>query len=29
LKGNGDLVTLVVAKYGIEKAQAQRDEDAC
>ena len=29
LKGNDDLVTHVVAKYGLEKAQAQRDEDAC
>jgi hypothetical protein len=28
LKGKDDLVTQVVAKYGIEKAQAQRDVDA-
>ena len=28
LKGNDDLVTQVVAKYGLEKAQAQRDVDA-
>jgi hypothetical protein len=28
LKGNDDLVNQVVAKYGIEKAQAQRDVDA-
>lgn len=28
LKGNDDLVTHVVAKYGLEKAQAQRDVDA-
>ena len=28
LKGNDDLVTQVVAKYALEKAQAQRDVDA-
>ena len=28
LKGNDDLVAQVVAKYGLEKAQAQRDVDA-
>jgi len=28
LKGNDDLVTQVLAKYGLEKAQAQRDVDA-
>src|SRR6266849_8863017 len=28
LKGKDDLVTQVVAKYSIEKAQAQRDVDA-
>jgi hypothetical protein len=28
LKGKDDLVTQVAAKYGIEKAQAQRDVDA-
>jgi hypothetical protein len=28
LKDKDDLVTKVVAKYGIEKAQAQRDVDA-
>jgi hypothetical protein len=28
LKGNDDLVNQVVAKYGLEKAQAQRDVDA-
>jgi hypothetical protein len=28
LKGNDDLVTQVIAKYGLEKAQAQRDVDA-
>jgi len=28
LKGNDDLVTQVVAKYDLEKAQAQRDVDA-
>jgi hypothetical protein len=28
LKGKDDLVTQVVAKYGLEKAQAQRDVDA-
>jgi uncharacterized protein YjbJ (UPF0337 family) len=28
LKGNDDLVGQVVAKYGLEKAQAQRDVDA-
>jgi hypothetical protein len=28
LKGNGDLVDQVVAKYGLEKVQAQRDVDA-
>jgi hypothetical protein len=28
LRGKDDLVTQVVAKYGIEKAQAQRDVDA-
>jgi hypothetical protein len=27
LKGNDDLVNQVVAEYGIEKAQAQRDVD--
>ena len=27
LKNNDDLVTQVVAKYGLEKAQAQRDVD--
>jgi hypothetical protein len=28
LKGKDDLVTQVVAKYGLEKAQAQKDVDA-
>jgi hypothetical protein len=28
LKGNDDLVNQVVAKYALEKAQAQRDVDA-
>jgi hypothetical protein len=28
LKGKDDLVTQVVAKYGTEKGQAQRDVDA-
>jgi hypothetical protein len=28
LKGRDDLVTQVVAKYGTEKGQAQRDVDA-
>jgi hypothetical protein len=28
LKSNDDLVTQVVAKYGLEKATAQRDVDA-
>jgi hypothetical protein len=28
LKGNDDLVNQVVAKYGLEKAQAQRDVDS-
>ena len=28
LTGNGDLLNQVVAKYGLEKAQAQRDVDA-
>jgi hypothetical protein len=28
LTGNYDLVNHIVAKYGIEKAQAQRDVDA-
>jgi hypothetical protein len=28
LKGRDDLITQVVAKYGIEKVQAQRDVDA-
>jgi hypothetical protein len=28
LKGNDDLVNQVVAKYGLEKVQAQRDVDA-
>ena len=28
LKNKDDLVTQVVAKYGLEKAQAQRDVDA-
>ncbi|MGO9849115.1 MAG: hypothetical protein ACLPKT_21680 [Methylocella sp.] len=28
LKGKDDLVTQVVAKYGLEKSQAQRDVDA-
>jgi hypothetical protein len=28
LKGNDDLVSQVVARYGLEKAQAQRDVDA-
>jgi hypothetical protein len=28
LKGKDDLVTQVVAKYGLEKVQAQRDVDA-
>jgi division protein CdvB (Snf7/Vps24/ESCRT-III family) len=28
LKDRDDLVTQVVAKYGLEKAQAQRDVDA-
>jgi hypothetical protein len=28
LKGKDDLVTELVAKYGLEKAQAQRDVDA-
>ena len=27
LKGNDDLVTRLAAKYGLEKAQAQRDVD--
>jgi len=27
-KGNGDLVAQLAAKYGLEKAQAQRDVDA-
>jgi hypothetical protein len=27
LKNNDDLVTQVVAKYGLDKAQAQRDVD--
>ena len=27
LKGNDDLVTQLAAKYGLEKAQAQRDVD--
>lgn len=27
LKGKDDLVTQVVAKYGLDKAQAQRDVD--
>jgi hypothetical protein len=27
IKGRDDLVTQVVAKYGLEKAQAQRDVD--
>jgi hypothetical protein len=27
LKGNNDLVTQLVAKYGLDKAQAQRDVD--
>jgi hypothetical protein len=28
LKGKDDLVTQVVARYGLEKSQAQRDVDA-
>jgi hypothetical protein len=28
LRGTDDLVNQVVAKYGLEKAQAQRDVDA-
>jgi hypothetical protein len=28
LKGNDDVVHRVVARYGLEKAQAQRDVDA-
>jgi hypothetical protein len=28
LKGNDDLVNQLVANYGLEKAQAQRDVDA-
>jgi hypothetical protein len=28
LKGKDDLVTQVVAKYGLEKVQAQKDVDA-
>jgi hypothetical protein len=28
LKNNDDLVTQVVAKYGLEKSQAQRDVDS-
>jgi hypothetical protein len=28
LKGNSDLVTQLIAKYGLEKPQAQRDVDA-
>jgi hypothetical protein len=28
LKGKDDLVIQVIAKYGLEKAQAQRDVDA-
>jgi hypothetical protein len=28
LKGKDDLIAQVVAKYGLEKAQAQRDVDA-
>jgi hypothetical protein len=28
LQGSNDLVTQVVAKYGLEKAQAQRDVEA-
>jgi hypothetical protein len=28
LRGKDDLVTRVVAKYGLDKAQAQRDVDA-
>ena len=28
LKSNGDLVTQLAAKYGLEKSQAQRDVDA-
>jgi len=28
LEGNSDLVTQLAAKYGLEKAQAQRDVDA-
>ena len=28
LKSNGDLVTQLAAKYGLEKPQAQRDVDA-
>jgi hypothetical protein len=28
LKGNDDIVNQVVVKYGLEKAQAQRDVDA-
>jgi len=28
LKGKDDLVNQVVAKYGLEKGQAQRDVDA-
>lgn len=28
LRGSDDLVTQIVAKYGLDKAQAQRDVDA-
>ena len=28
LKSNGDLVSQIVDKYGLDKAQAQRDVDA-
>jgi hypothetical protein len=28
LRGKDDLVTQIVAKYGLDKAQAQRDVDA-
>jgi hypothetical protein len=28
LKGKADLVTQIVAKYGLEQAQAQREVDA-
>ena len=28
LKGNADLVSQVVSKYGLEQAQAQREVDA-